>query len=228
MDTKALYKISYGLYIITSKKGDRFNGQVANTVFQISNDPISIAVSININNLTNEFIKESKLFTVSVIAQDAPLSLIQRFGFKSGRDIDKLKGINFRLGSKDVPYITDYTLAYLEADVIEEVNAGTHDIFIGRVKDAGVLKEGLPMTYAYYHEIKKGGVPETAPTYQRKETGGINKMNKYVCTVCGYIYIPEAGDEDHNIPPGTPFEALPEDWVCPVCGAGKDEFEKEE
>lgn len=227
LNPKALQKISYGLYIITSRKGDRLNGQVANTVFQISSDPVTIAVSINKNNLTNEFIKESKLFTVSVLDQDAPLSLIGHFGFKSGREVDKFEGVNYKTGSTGLPYLTENIIAYLEAEVIREVDAVTHDIFIGKVIGAEVLKEGTPMTYAYYHQAKRGGTPKNAPTFVEKESGGQNKMDKYVCSVCGYVYDPEAGDVEHSIPSGTPFEKLPEDWVCPVCGAGKDQFEKE-
>lgn len=227
LNPKALQKISYGLYVIASRKGERLNGQVANTVFQISGDPVTIAVSINKNNLTNEFIKESKLFSVSVLAEDAPLSLIGHFGFKSGREVDKFEGVNYKTGSTGLPYLTENIIAYLEAEVIREVDAGTHDIFIGKVIGADVLKEGTPMTYAYYHQVKKGGTPKTAPTFIEKKDGGKDKMDKYVCSVCGYVYDPEAGDVEHSIPSGTPFEKLPEYWVCPVCGAGKDQFEKE-
>ncbi len=95
MNVKALYKLGYGLYVVSSKKGDRLNGQIANTVFQIASEPPTIAVSINKNNLTHEFIKESRMLAVSVLSQDTPLSFIGHFGFKSGRDIDKLEGINY-------------------------------------------------------------------------------------------------------------------------------------
>ncbi|SFH18630.1 NADH-FMN oxidoreductase RutF, flavin reductase (DIM6/NTAB) family [Desulfotomaculum arcticum] len=227
MNSKALYLISYGLYVITSCNGEIKNGQVANTVFQISSDPVTIAVSINKNNLTNQFIRESKLFTVSVLSKDAPLSLIGNFGFKSGRDVDKFSNVNYATNGTGVAYLTEGTLAYLAAEVIDEEDAGTHTIFIGKVTEAEVLKDGVPMTYAYYHQVKKGGTPKTAPVAVPKEKGGENKMDKYVCSVCGYVYDPEAGDEEHDITPGTPFEKLPDDWVCPVCGAGKEEFEKE-
>ncbi|MCL6560315.1 MAG: flavin reductase [Firmicutes bacterium] len=227
MNSKALHKISYGLYIVTSKKGDRFNGQIANTVFQISNDPVTVAVSINKQNLTNEYIRESKVFTVSVLAQETPLSFVGQFGFKSGREVNKFAGVNYKTSQGGIPYVVDNTLAYLEAKVIKEVDAGTHNIFIGEVAGGEVLKEGAPMTYAYYQQVKRGSVPQTAPTYIQKQEERTVKMDKYVCTVCGYVYDPETGDPDNNIPPGTPFEKLPDDWVCPVCGAGKEEFEKE-
>ncbi|NHM28590.1 High molecular weight rubredoxin [Desulfofundulus sp. TPOSR] len=227
LDSKALHKISYGLYVITSKKGDRFNGQIANTVFQISNEPPTIAVSINKQNLTHEFVKESKVFAVSVLAQETPLSLIGRFGFKSGREVDKFDGLKYELSQNGLPYPAEHVLAYLEAKVIQEVDAGTHTIFIGELTDAKVLKEGTPMTYAYYHQVKRGSVPKTAPTFIQKQAEVAVKMDKYVCSVCGYVYDPEVGDPENGVPPGTPFEKLPGDWTCPVCGVGKEEFEKE-
>jgi flavin reductase (DIM6/NTAB) family NADH-FMN oxidoreductase RutF/rubredoxin len=226
MNLKALYKLGYGLYIVCSRKGDKPNGQIANTVFQITSEPPTIAVSINKSNLTHEFIRESKVFTASILAQDTPLAFIGHFGFKSGRDIDKLRGINYKLGETKAPVVTDHALAYLEAKVSKELDVGTHTIFIGELVGADVIKEGEPMTYAYYHQVKRGTTPKTAPSYieEKKEAG--TKMAKYECTVCGYIYDPALGDPDGGIAPGTPFEKIPDDWVCPVCGAAKSEFEK--
>jgi flavin reductase (DIM6/NTAB) family NADH-FMN oxidoreductase RutF/rubredoxin len=226
MNHTALHNLSYGLYVISSRKGDRFNGQIANTVFQVMSEPPTIAVCINKQNLTHEFITGSKVFAVSILSQDTPLSFIGHFGFKSGREVDKLKDVNYRLGEARAPIVLDHSLAYLEARVINQVEVGTHTIFIGELVGADVLKAGEPMTYAYYQQVKRGTTPRTAPSYieERKET--VSKMAKYKCTVCGYIYDPEAGDPDGGIKPGTPFEKLPDDWVCPVCGASKDQFEK--
>jgi len=226
MNIKALYRLSYGLYVVSSRKGDRLNGQIANTVFQITSEPPAIAVSINKQNLTHEFIMGSKVFTASVISQDAPLSFIGHFGFKSGRDMDKFEGIDYKLGETKVPIVLDHTLAYLEAKVIQEIDVGTHTIFIGELTGADVMKEGEPMTYAYYHQVKRGTTPKTAPSYVEERKVVAPKMAKYKCTVCGYIYDPELGDPDGGIKPGTSFEQIPDDWVCPVCGASKDKFEK--
>ncbi|MBM3118617.1 MAG: High molecular weight rubredoxin [Chloroflexi bacterium] len=228
MDLKALYKLGYGLYVVCSKKGDKFNGQIANTVFQVCSEPPTIAVAINRQNLTNSFISESKVFTVSIISQDTPLSFIGSFGFRSGRDVDKLKGINYKLGETGAPIVLDNTLAYLEAKVINQLEVGTHTIFVGEVVAADVLKEDEPMTYAYYHLVKRGSTPKTAPSYIEEKKEAAPKMAKYKCSVCGYIYDPEKGDPDGGIKPGTAFEKLPDDWVCPVCGASKDQFEKVE
>jgi len=226
MDIKALYKLGYGLYIVSSKKGEKFNGQVANTVFQITSQPPTIAVSINKENLTYDYIRQSQVFTASILAQDTPLAFIGHFGFKSGRDIDKFKGINYNIGTTGAPIVTDHTLAYLEAELLQEVDAGTHSIFIGELVGADVIKEGEPMTYAYYHQVKRGTTPRTAPSYIAEQKEATAKMAKYRCTVCEYVYDPELGDPDGGIEPGTPFEKIPDDWVCPVCGAAKSEFEK--
>jgi len=226
MDLKALYKLGYGLYIVSSKKGQKLNGQVANTVFQITSQPPTIAVSINKTNLTYEYIRQSQVFTASILAQDTPLAFIGHFGFKSGRDIDKFKGINHKMGVTKAPIVTDHTLAYLEAKLLQEVDAGTHSIFIGKLVGAEVIGEGEPMTYAYYHQVKRGTTPKTAPSYIAEQKEASVKMAKYQCTVCEYVYDPELGDPDGGIAPGTPFEKIPDDWVCPVCGAAKSEFEK--
>ena len=228
MDTKALYRLGYGLYVVSSKKGDRFNGQIANTVFQVCSEPPVIAVAINKENLTHEFIEDSGVFTASILSQDAPLAFIGRFGFKSGRDIDKFEGIDYKIGETQAPVVTDYTLAYLEARVMKKLDVATHTIFVGELVGAEVLKEGEPMTYAYYHQVKRGTTPKTAPSYIEKEKEAKPKMAKYECTVCGYIYDPEQGDPDSNIAPGTPFEELPDDWECPICGAAKSEFRRED
>jgi len=228
MNPKALHKLSYGIYVIGARKGDKLNGQIANTVFQITSEPPTIAVSINKNNLTHEFIKESKVFTASVLCQDTPLSFIGHFGFKSGRDMDKLEGINYKIGATQAPVVIDHAVAYLEAKVIKEVDVGTHTIFIGEVIDADVITEEVCMTYDYYHQVKRGTTPKTAPVYVEEEKVVAPKMAKYECTVCGYVYDPELGDPDGGIKPGTPFEELSDDWECPICGASKSQFERME
>jgi flavin reductase (DIM6/NTAB) family NADH-FMN oxidoreductase RutF/rubredoxin len=234
IDSKVLRKISYGVYIVTSRAGERINGQTANALMQVCSEPPLVAVAINKENLTHEFIKKSGAFAISILSQDAPLPLIGRFGFKSGRDLNKFDGIDYRLGANGCPILQEHILGYLEGKVTEEMDAGTHTIFMGEVTESQLLNDQAPMTYAYYHEVKRGTTPKTAPTYteemkkeNKKELGG-EKMQKYRCTVCGYIYDPATGDPDGGIAPGTPFEKLPDDWTCPVCGASKDEFEPED
>jgi flavin reductase (DIM6/NTAB) family NADH-FMN oxidoreductase RutF/rubredoxin len=228
MNLKVLYQISYGMYVIGSRKGDRLNGQIANTVIQVCSEPPTISVCINKGNLTYEFIKDSKAFTVSVLSKDTPLSFIGNFGFKSGRDTDKLKDINYKIGETKAPVILDHALGYLEAKLIKELDVGTHTIFVGELVDAQALREGEPMTYAYYHQVKRGTTAKAAPTYIEEKRREVAKLAKYRCTICNYLYDPELGDPDGGIAPGTPFEELPDSWVCPVCGASKDQFEREE
>jgi len=227
MDLKALHKIGYGLYVVTSVKGDKLNGQIANTVFQITSEPPTVAVSINKSNLTWEYIKDSGVFAVSVLCQDTPLDFVGRFGFKSGRDIDKLEGINYKIGQTKAPVVIDNAVSYLEVEVTNEMDMGTHTVFAGRVVDAEVLTDDVCMTYDYYHQIKRGTTPKTAPSYVAEEKKAeAPGSGKYRCTVCGWVYDPELGDTDGGIAPGTPFDKVPDDWVCPVCGAAKSAFEK--
>jgi len=229
MNLQALYKIGYGMYIVSSKNKDgKFNGQIANTVFQVTSEPPQIAVCLNKNNLTTEYIKDSGVFIISVLRKETPLEFIGRFGFKSGRDINKFETINYKNSSLGLPIILDNSLAYVEAKVVNSIDVGTHILFVGEVVDTDILSEGETMTYEFYHLVKKGKSPKTAPTYIKEETKqkGEVIMKKYECKVCGYIYDPQKGDPENGIKPGTPFEQLPEDWVCPVCGVGKEEFEE--
>lgn len=231
----AFNKLGCGMYVICSRKDGKFGGQIANTVFQVASQPPTIAVSINKQNLTHEYMHASKVFTVSVLSRDTPLTFIGRFGFKSGRETDKFQGINYKMGVTQAPIVLDHSIAYLEAKVVQEVDVGTHTVFIGEVVACDVIKESQPMSYDYYHEVKRGATPKAAPSYiepaktsdvEPKEGGVPAAMTEYQCTICGYVYDPAQGDPDSGVKPGTPFESLPDGWVCPVCGASKDKFEK--
>lgn len=230
MDTNVLYNIGYGMYIVSSNKNDLLNSQIANAVFQITSEPITIAISINKKNLTHEYIKASKRFSISVLVQETPLDFVGKFGFNSGRMKDKFKDTKFIKLDSGCPVVLDNALCYLEAEVINQFDCGTHTLFLGQMTGSETLKTGKPMTYDYYHQVKRGATPETAPTFIKKEpvqTGVGGAMQKYRCTVCGYIYDPAIGDPDGGIKPGTAFEDIPDSWVCPVCGVKKSEFVKE-
>jgi len=225
MDKAAFYKLSYGLYVVSSRKDDLFNGQIANTTFQVTSEPPTIAVGINKQNLTYEYIKASGKFAVSVLSKLAPMQLIGLLGFKCGRDINKFENLNIRLGKTGVPIVLDNTIAYIEAEVVNEMDCGSHTIFIGQVRDCGILNaDEEPMTYTYYHEVKRGKSPKTAPTYQASDN--VESEDRYTCSVCGYVYDPEKGDPDSGVKPGTKFTDIPADWMCPICGADKSKFEK--
>lgn len=166
MDAKALHKIGYGLYVVTSRAKDgRLNGQIANTLFQVTSQPPTVAVSINRSNLTWEFIRESRVFAASVLCEATPMIFIGRFGFKTGRDIDKFEGVDYKIGETGAPVVLENAVAYLEARVSQELDVGTHTIFIGEVVNAEVISEGVCMTYEYYHQVKGGKTPSKAATY---------------------------------------------------------------
>jgi len=229
MDSSILHNIGYGMYVVSSFKGDLLNGQIANTLVQITSEPVTIAVSINKENLTHEFIESSLRFSVSILEEEAPLNFIGKFGFKSGRSGDKFKDVKFKKLSSGCPAVTEHTIGYIEAKVINKLDCGTHTLFLGEMVDSKVLKTGRPMTYDYYHQVKRGITPKNAPTFIKEEViikGGTN-MQKYKCTICGYIYDPAVGDPDNGVQPGTAFEDIPDTWVCPICGATKDKFVKE-
>ncbi len=235
MNLKAVQQICYGIYVISSRKDGAFNGQIANTVFQITSEPPTLAVSINKQNLTHEFIEQSKVFTVSVLSQDASMPFIGNFGFKSGRDVDKFKNINFKVGVTGAPVVLENSVAYMECEVVNVNDVGTHTIFIGKVVDCEVLSNAEPMTYAFYHQMKGGKSPKTAPTYVAPEKAeavdtakGASPLPSYRCTVCEYVYDPEAGDPANGVAAGTAWEDVPDTWVCPICGAPKSEFETTE
>ncbi|MFH1700483.1 MAG: flavin reductase [Candidatus Zixiibacteriota bacterium] len=233
MNIDALLTLSYGVYIVSSRLGDKLNGQISNTAMQVSSSPPLLTVAINKSALTYECIAESGVFAITVLSEEAPLEFIGRFGFKSGRDVDKFEGIDYRLTQTQSPYPTDYALSVLDVEVIKSEDMGSHTLFTGNMVDALIIGQGSPMTYQFYREKLRGKTPPTAPTYKgpqdsQKEASsmGEDKIGEsYECEVCGYIYDPAEGDPDGGIPPGTKFEDLPDDWICPVCDADKSEFE---
>lgn len=166
MNKKAFYAMSYGIYVVSAGKDGTFNGQIANTVFQVTSEPPTVAVSINKQNYSHELIVAGKRFTVSVLKEETPMTLIGRFGFKSGREMDKFEGIEVKTGVTGIPIITENAVAYLEAEVINAMDCGTHTIFLGKVIESEVLDDAAPMTYAYYQKTKGGKAPKNAPTYQ--------------------------------------------------------------
>lgn len=170
MDPNVLHNLSYGMYIVSSNKGDALNGQIANTVFQITSEPATIAVSINKNNLTHEYIESSCRFSISILDEKTPFQFIGRFGFRSGRNEDKFKGINFMYLKSGCPVVTENAAGYLEAKVIKKLDCGTHTLFFGEMTDSKMLMtDGRPMTYDYYRMVKKGRTPPSAPTYIKGE-----------------------------------------------------------
>lgn len=233
LDLSAFRLASYGLYLVTARDQDKRNGCLINTFLQVAEQPCVVAVSLSRNTLTHEMIVSTGRFAVQVLDREAPLAFLGIFGFRTGREYDKFAGLKWRDGSDGCPVVLDHTLANFEVRVTGQVDCGTHTLFIGNAVRSEKLKPGEPLTYAWYHQVKGGRTGRNAPGYaaqaseSKEEKKRSHTMKRYVCVVCGYVYDPENGDPDNNVEPGTPFEKLPEDWVCPVCGAGKDQFEPE-
>ena len=165
MDLNAFFKITYGVFIITSRLGDKLNGMVATTFSQITAEPVQMTIGINKESLTHEIIQKTGIFGVSALRQNTDFNFIGHFGFKSGRDMDKLKGIHFEPGITGVPLLIDNTVAVFEGKVIDSMDAGTHTIFLAEAVEGKILTEEEPLTYDYYHNVIKGKSPKFAPTF---------------------------------------------------------------
>ena len=211
MDKKVLRNLSYGVYAVTSRDKDKNVGCIANSIMQVTSNPSVIAVSINHDNYTNKVIKENKNFGVSILKETSDPKIIGTFGFKSSKDTDKFDGINFKEIS-EIP-VLENTCGYMVCKVIDTMETSTHTIFLGEVLEADDYSNENPMTYKYYHEQLKGASPKNAPTYEEKQVAEQNnnkKTKKWKCKICGYVH---EADE------------LPEDFTCPICGVGKENFE---
>lgn len=197
-----MYKISYGLFVVTTHKGNIDNGCITNTIAQVTSEPNQISVTINKTNYTHDLIVETGQFTASIISQEADFELFKHFGFQSGRSVDKFANFtDCQRSSNGDLYITKGTNAYISAEVVQKIDLGTHTLFIGKVSDMEVLSEALSATYEYYQgKIKpqKAGTTSAGKTIWR-------------CRICGYEYV---GEE------------LPEDFICPLCKHPASDFEK--
>ena len=214
MDPKAFYAMSYGVYVVSAWDNGRPTGCTANCAAQITSSPATVMVSINKDNYTNKCIKDCGHFAISVLAETSDPAIIGTFGFRSGKDYNKFDDVAYSV--KDKMPILDDCCAYIACKVIDKMETSTHTVFLGEVIGAETVKKATPMTYAYYHGVIKGKTAKNAPTYIAEEANSeASAAEKYTCPVCRYEY---EGD--------VPFEELPDDWVCPICGAPKKIFEK--
>jgi len=233
IDFSSFHKLSYGLYLICSEYENKKSGYAGNTGFQVTSSPSTIAISCNKENFTCDIIRKSKLFSLSVLQQELDISIIQDFGFKSSLTTDKFSNHSYKTGQIGIPVITEYCNACFECQVINLIDCGTHILFIGEVIHSEKLNDAPPLTYDYYHNHYKMQAPRNAPTYiapellsdEPKELITPTSIpSEYICTICGYTYDSEEGDPSNGIPAGTPFEDLPDDYMCPICKAGKEFF----
>jgi ferric-chelate reductase [NAD(P)H] len=165
MDLNAFFKITYGVYIITTKFEDKLNGMIATAVCQVTAEPVQMTLGINKESLTHEIILKTGCVGVNALRQETDFNFIGNFGFKSGRNINKLEGIGFMTGATGVPLLVDNTVAVFEGRVIDKMDAGTHTIFLVEAVEAKILTEEFPLSYEYYHNVIKGKSPKFAPTF---------------------------------------------------------------
>jgi flavin reductase (DIM6/NTAB) family NADH-FMN oxidoreductase RutF/rubredoxin len=245
MKLKAFHKLSYGLYLVASEYQSKKAGYIANTTFQVTSEPPQIAISCHKDNQTTRIILDSGIFSISVLKKEVNMKIIGDFGFMSSNEIDKFSGINVITAKTGAPIVLDSSVAWLDCKVAKSVDLGSHYLIIGEVLDSDEVSDEEPLTYQYYRERYKMFSPKNSPTYIEKslldaETSTAVEVEKaeepeheyifdgesYVCVICGFTYNPEEGDPSMGIPPGTPFEELPEDYKCPICNASKEYFKK--
>lgn len=200
---KAMYALSYGLFVLTTREGEKDNGCIINTGMQVTTDPNRIVFAVNKSNYTHDMLLKSKRFTLSVISEDAEFSLFRHFGFQSGREVDKFDGYADAVrGENDVLRPTRGVNAWINGWVVSTVDLGSHTLFLADVVDGDVVSSAPSATYAYYQShIKPKPQAAAAPAGKKR----------WVCKVCGYIY---------------EGESLPADFICPLCKHPASDFEE--
>ena len=196
MNNKAMYNLTYGLFICIARDGDKDNGCIVNTVSQVTTSPNRIVVAVNKDNYTHDMIMKTKEFNISILTEKASFDTFKHWGFQSGKNVDKAIGIEYCRSDNGIIYIANQTNAYISAKVLYPIELGTHTLFIADVTDCEVLSEDPSVTYSYYHSHIK---PKPQPA----------KKKGWVCTICGYIY---------------EGEVLPDDFICPWCKHPASDF----
>ena len=200
MNTKALYKLTYGVYLLSAKDGERDNGCIINTAVQVANSPTRISIAVIKSNLTHDLIQATGVFNISAISEDAPYELFKHFGMQSGRDVDKFADFNEVSRSKNgLYYLNKWANAFMSLKVVDSVDLGSHTLFIGELVDGEVLSEKPSCSYAYYQSEIKNSVPKP------------EAKKGWRCKICGYVY---EGEE------------LPADYICPICKHPAEDFER--
>lgn len=201
MNELVMQKLSYGLFVLTAKEGEKDNGCIINTVTQVANKPNRISISVNKANYTHDMILRTGEFNVSILSEDAKFEVFKHFGFQSGRDVDKMADITFSRAANGIAYIEDMCNAFISGKVISSIDVGSHTLFIADVTDGEVYSDTPSATYAYYFSNIK---PKPQPNPAEKKKG-------WICTICGYIY---------------EGEVLPPDFICPVCKHPASDFKR--
>ena len=200
MDTNVMFKIGYGLYVLTASEGEKDNGCIINTVMQVTSNPLQIAIAVNKRNFTTGMIQKTKKFNLSILSETAKFDIFEHFGYHSGRDSDKFASFyDTKRSPNGVLYITQNTNAFMSAYVQQEIDLGTHILFIAQLVEAENLSDVPTVTYDFYQKNIKPK-PQSAPA-----------KKGWICKICGFIY---EGEE------------LPPDYICPICKHGAADFEK--
>ena len=201
IENTAMYKISYGLYMLTTTDGEKQNGCIVNTVNMLTDNPKRITVFVNKANYSEELLRKTGVFNVSVLTESTPFELFKQFGFVSGRDKDKFEGGRYETSENGLYYLPSHANAVLSGKVVDFYDYGTHTLFVAEVTEAKVLNDEKSVTYEYYQEnIKQKPQTQSAPT----------DKEKWVCKICGYVHEGE----------------LPDDFICPWCKHPASDFEK--
>ncbi len=203
MDKKTMYKLTYGLFVLTSAVDGKDSGCIINTAGQVTSEPNRISIAVNKANFTHDLVKESGKFNVSILSEDASFDIFKHFGFQSGRDVDKFAGYaDCKRSANGLYYVTAGTNGYISATVEQSIDLGSHTLFIAAVDDMEVLSDTPSTTYSYYQSNIK-------PQPEKKAVSGGKTV--WRCTICGYEY---EGEE------------LPADFICPLCKHPASDFEK--
>ncbi len=251
MNFEAFFKMSYGIYLITSGNEKHPSGYIANTAFQVTAEPPKLAISCHKENTSATVIENSGVFAVSVLEKDCDAGLIGLFGYQSGNEAEKFERVNYKSGKNGAPVILTHSVAYFECMVVDKFDVGSHYLFIGEVTEGELVEpDKEPLTYAWFRDEMRLAAPERAPTYidkskiGKKDSHAVEETNEtaekekedkgeqdlgstFICPICAYVYDPAAGDEDQGVAPGTSFEDVPDDWICPICAAAKSVFVSE-
>lgn len=197
MNNAAMFKLTYGLFVLTAKDGEKDNGCIINTAMQVTAEPNRIIIVVNKQNYTHDMIMKTKEFNVSMIDTEADFELFKHFGFQSGRDVDKMADVSFSRAENGIAYLNHMVNGYISGKVISATDLGSHTMFLADVTDAEVLSDAESVTYTYYHKNIK---PAPQPV----------KKKGWICKICGYVY---------------EGEDLPADFVCPICKHPASDFE---
>ncbi len=197
IDNSSIFKLSYGLFVLFARNNDKDNGCIINTAQQVTQEPLRISVTVNKDNLTHMLIYKTKKLNISVLSEDVPFDVIKKFGFVSGMNEQKISDGEYKRSENGICYLSEYSNAYISAEVVDTVDLGTHTMFICDVTEAKTLSDAQSVTYDYYFK------------HIKSKPQSVNKKG-YVCKICGYVY---EGEE------------LPDDYICPICKHPASDFE---